>query len=460
MADQLQLAVNQALNDYRLARARTSLLSPQGIDHKRPQAWCEYGFPEEIVYDDFYKLYRRGGVAHGAVEKLVGNCWKTNPWVIEGDEQDNSKKETPWERKMKPLFKGGRFWRRFAEADRRRLVGRYAGLLLRLRDSKAWDQPVDRRAKSLVEIIPAWAGSLKPVKFGTDESNPDTFGKPTMWEYTERRAAEVGQGPQQFTRRVHPDRVFILGDWSADAIGFLEPAFNAFVSLEKVEGGSGESFLKNAARQLGVNFDKDLNLRDIATAYGVDFEAFQEKFNDAARDLNRGNDTLMITQGADVKPLVTAVSDPTPTYNVNLQTAAAAVDIPSKILVGMQTGERASSEDQKYFNARCQARRADLAFEIGDLMDHLIRVGVVDAVPEYTVMWDDLTEAAQADKLASAKTMSEINTAALGTGQQVFDANEIREAAGYDPLEDIEPLPDQEDEDEDGQSSDPAGESE
>jgi len=31
----------------------------------------------------------------------------------------------------------------------------------------------------------------------------------------------------------------ILGDYSDDAIGFMEPAYNAFVSLEMVEGGSG-----------------------------------------------------------------------------------------------------------------------------------------------------------------------------------------------------------------------------
>ncbi|MCP6524873.1 DUF1073 domain-containing protein, partial [Klebsiella pneumoniae] len=81
--------------------------------------------------------------------------------------------------------------------------------------------------------------------------NSKTYGQPKMWQYAERL-------PNGSSRRVniHPDRVFILGDYSDDAIGFLEPAYNAFVSLEKVEGGSGESFLKNAARQLNVNFEK------------------------------------------------------------------------------------------------------------------------------------------------------------------------------------------------------------
>ena len=164
---------------------------------------------------------------------------------------------------------------------------------------------------------------------------------------------------------------------------------------------------------------------------------------------------MLVTQGATVNPLVTAVADPGPTYNVNLQTAGAALDIPSKILVGMQTGERASSEDQKYFNARCQSRRADLGMEIHDLVGHLTRIGVVKTISEYTVMWDDLTEATQADKLGNAKVMSEINQTAQSSGAEVFTADEIREAAGYDPSDDPEPLPD-EDEDDDGSITDPA----
>src|SRR5690606_12653802 len=258
------------------------------------------------------------------------------------------------------------FWRKIAEADRRRLVGRFSGLILRIRDSQAWDQPVRGSSPALVDVIPAWAGALQPVEFDT-EPNSDRYGLPKYWQYTQTTA---NGGRSQV--KIHYDRIHILGDWSADAIGFLEPAYNAFVSLEKVEGGSGESFLKNASRQVSVNFDKEIDFANLASVYGVSVDELQEKFNEAAREINRGNDQMLITQGATVAPLVSAVADPGPTYNVNLQTAAAALDIPTKILVGMQTGERASSEDQKYFNARCQSRRnGDLAFDIQGLVDHL-----------------------------------------------------------------------------------------
>lgn len=45
MTDKLTLAVNHALNDARMARARMGLMAPtMGLDNKRHSAWCEYGF--------------------------------------------------------------------------------------------------------------------------------------------------------------------------------------------------------------------------------------------------------------------------------------------------------------------------------------------------------------------------------------------------------------------------------
>lgn len=450
MNNNLQLAVNHALADASLARARMLAANPtMGLDAKRSTAWCEYGFKEDLTFDDLYRLYRRGGIAHGAVRKITSTCWLSNPEIIEGEKADETRKVTTWESKAKAVFTH-RFWRTFAEADLRRLVGRYSGILLHIRDSLDWNKPATK-GKGLEKITVAWAGALVPSAWDTG-LNSRTYGQPKMWQYVERL-------PNGNTRRVdvHPDRVFILGDYSADAIGFLEAAYNAFVSLEKVEGGSGESFLKNAARQLNINFDKEIDFSNLASMYNVDVNELQEKFNEAAVEVNRGNDALLTTQGATVTPLVAAVADPGPTYNVNLQTAAAALDIPTKILVGMQTGERASTEDQRYFNGRCQSRRGDLSFDIEDLCDKLVLLGILDAIPQKTVIWDDLNASSGSEKLASAKIMAEINSASSATGEQPFTGEEIRVAAGYEGSP--EPLGEDDDEEkdeEDYKTSDPA----
>lgn len=445
MTDKLTLAVNHALNDARMARARMGLMAPtMGLDNKRHSAWCEYGFPEQVTYENLYALYRRGGIAHGAVEKLVGKCWQTNPEIIEGDDADESENETTWEKKSKQVFTN-RLWRAFADADRRRLVGRYAGILLHIRDGKDWNLPAIK-GRGLQKVSVAWAGSLTVSEWDTG-INSKTYGQPKMWQYEERL-------PNGSSRRVniHPDRVFILGDYSDDAIGFLEPAYNAFVSLEKVEGGSGESFLKNAARQLALSFDKEIDFASLASMYNVSIDELQDRFNDAAREMNRGNDVLLSLQGASVTSLVSPVSDPSPTYNVNLQTAAAGVDIPTRILVGNQQAERSSTEDQKYFNARCQSRRGELSFEIEDFCDKLIELQVIDAVVQKAVIWDDLSAQSDSEKLDAAIKMAQINSASIATGEQPFTGEEIRTVAGYEGSP--EPLPEVDDDEEESEVTD------
>ena len=434
--DKLQLAVNHALavNSAAIERARQLAANPMGLgmDAKRSQAWCEYGWKEKIEFQDLYNAYKRGGLAFGAVTKLVGKCWGTMPWIIEGEEQQDATKLTAWEQGLQALLPDD-IWAKFEEADKRRLVGRYSALILRVRDSKKLKEPV-RGRYGLADVIPVWANSLKVSEWHMDSSQ-ENYGTPKMWQYT----AELENGTKTL-EDVHPDRVFILGDFSRDAIGFLEPAFNAFTNIEKVEGGSGESFLKNAARQVVTSFDKEIDLNGIATMYGVTIEQLQEKFNEAARALNQGIDSMLITQGATTTAIQSTIADPSPTYSVNLQTVSAALDIPSKILVGMQTGERASTEDQKYWDARCQSRRErELTPDIRRFLKKLDGLKIIQLKPVYTVMWDDLTESTVEQKLDNASKLADINQKSVsGT---VFSDNEIRNAAGYEAVDMPEPMP-------------------
>ena len=123
--DKLQLAVNHALavNSAAIERARQLAANPMGLgmDAKRSQAWCEYGWKEKIEFQDLYNAYKRGGLAFGAVTKLIGKCWGTMPWIIEGEEQQDATKLTAWEQGLQALLPED-IWAKFEEADKRRLV--------------------------------------------------------------------------------------------------------------------------------------------------------------------------------------------------------------------------------------------------------------------------------------------------------------------------------------------------
>ena len=426
--DNMQLAVNAATTALQGLRAQYAANAMGSSDTKRPKAWCEYGFPLTVTGDMLYQIYSRGGIGFGAVSKVVGNCWKTAPEIVEGGSENEAKRESKLEKEVAGLFKKLRAWTVFKKADTYRLARRYSAIIIYYADGKEWKDPVDASKKTIAKLQPVWADALTAGPIDTNRESP-RYGQPSVWQYSETDEA----GNQLRTVDLHPDRVFIVGDTAADALGFLEPAYNDLVSIEKVSGGGGESFLKNAARQLHANFDKEIDLNNIAAMYGVSLPELKEKFQDVAVAMNRGNDVLWTTQGATVTPLVANVPDPGPVYNVNLQNVASALDIPTKILVGQQQGDRASTEDREYFNSRCQSRRADLGDEIADFVQHLVNTGALPAVAEISVMWDDLNESSKADKLTMAKIASDINAAAFDPTNMPFSADEIRVLAGFEP---------------------------
>ena len=436
----LEMALNSALSERQAIASRQSLLTG-GIDAKRPDSWCSYGYKETLCFGDYYRLFERGGIAHGAVMTLTETCWQTDPEVIEGEEEDRAEAPTAWEKQFKKLAKRLKLWEKLRDADMRRLVGRYSGIILQFKDSKDWDKPVGKASEAqLINLIPAWEGQLTVLSWFDNPKDPN-FGKPKEFQYHENDVDNNMTAEPGRMVTLHPDRVVILGD-IRNGIPFLQAGFNDCVNMEKVLGGSGESFLKNASRQLAINFDKEVNLEEIARAHGVPSSELQEIFDEVTRGMNRGQDQTVITKGATVTPLVANVPDPIPAFDVSLQSFCASIRTPSKIIVGNQTGERASTEDQKTFNKRCQGRRVSvLSSDIETFVDHLMRLGVLLTL-EYSICWDDLTEASKDEKMSIVMKMADCNAKMLSSGQPVFTAEEMREVGGYDNDEELPPLPD------------------
>ena len=442
----LEKAVNHALSDRQAIERRYSLARTGNgynfsSDTKRVNAWCEYGFPNDLQFWDYLSLYERHGVAHGAVHTILDKCWQDQPWIVEGDETRKKDDETPWESGVRQLFKRLQLWRHFKDADRRRLVGHYAGLILQVADNLDWRMPLERGGGELVKIIPAWEGQLTPSEWDNDPTSP-RYGEVRSWQYAEAQVRDTDHpGPTQ-ARQIHWSRVVILGD-HVNGVPFLRAGYNDAVSLEKIGGGAGETFLKNASRQVSVNFDKEVNLDSIAAAYGVSVDELSEKYNEMARDLNRGVDAMMITQGAQVDSLVSNMPDPDKPFSVIMQSFAASVRLPSKVLVGNQTGERASTEDVKQLDQRGQGRReSELTYDVEAFVSRLMEYGLIEGVNEFTVAWTDLTESSMSDKLANLKSATEAIRNIVGTGiadgdAPLMDVNELRELVDLEGHEEL-----------------------
>lgn len=430
------IVANAVTNDRAMQASRMAAAFPNGsIDSKRSNAWCSFGFPDNPQFEFYHNLYERYALANAAVSRLNDNCFQTEPEVIQGLPESRATAATAWEKRFTTLAKRIGLWEKFREADKRRLVGRYSGLILKVRDSKRFKDDLGRIGEAqLVGLIPAWEGQLTVSEWDTNEKS-DSYGDPKMYQFVE---APTGGSPGRNVE-VHPSRVIILGDLR-DGTNFLAPGLNSLINIFKITGSGAEGMVKVAARQLGINFDADVDLDSMLRSAGPGYDSLQTLFDEVTTGMNSGIDQTIVTKGASVTPLASAVPDPKNHFDINLQEFSASVDIPSKILVGNQAGSLASDQDQKYMNKRCQGRRIHrLTPDIEYIIKRLTDCGVLKAT-ESSVLWDDLTESSQSERFATAKTLAEICQMLLATGDAPFTAEEIRETAGFSAIPTGDPL--------------------
>jgi hypothetical protein len=404
--------------------------------------YADFGYPESIQFAQLYKMFLRNGVARAGVEKTINKTWQEFPFLLE-KERDGSEgadtKETKLEKEIRLRFDRLRLWQHLAEADRRSLVGNYAGVILRLADNKRFDQPVDTvpgGLDGLVELIPAWEGQLQVSEWDTDELS-DGYGQPKMFQFNE---AEVSSKANDTTKTrafsIHPDRVIV---WSKDGTihgtSLLEPGYNDLIDLEKIKGAGGEGFWKNAKSAPVLEVDKEAKVAEMAKAMGVAPDKLADAMNDQVEDFQKGFDKLLMIQGMTAKTLGITLPSPEHFWAAPLQSFAASIGIPLKILVGSQTGERASTEDGKEWAQTIMSRRnAQTVPNILSLVRRLAAFGILPDDKDWFIDWTDLTEASMAEKIDRAAKMAETNAKMEKSGEWVFTPEEIRAAVDYEPL--------------------------
>jgi hypothetical protein len=407
----------------------------------------DFGYPDIIDFQLLYDMYQRNSLARAAVDKTTRKTWQDPPWLLEKPRDGSEgavKKETRLEKAIRQHFSDIRFWTKLMEADRRSMVGRYGAVILRIADGKKTEEPLTKVSgglDALVDIIPVWEGQLRVTQWDNDTMSL-TYGEPMMFEYDEGKVgATDGASPadQGRNRRltVHPSRLFI---WSMDGTMFGDPAlksgFNDLITLEKITGSGGEGFWKNAKQAPILEMDKEADINKMARAMGVPVEKIADIMNEQAANWQKGFDELLMLQGMTAKLPKIVLPDPEHFYMNSLQSFAASFDIPLKVLVGTQTGERASSEDASQWNQTCNFRRKNTIIpNILQIVKRLEDCGILKENPEWFIDWTDLTESTMLEKIDRAGKMAKVNK---DFGDIVFMPQEIRASVGYEPASEEE----------------------
>lgn len=407
-----------------------SKLFPSYYGSAKHNHYADYGYPEVLTFANFHHMYKRNGLAKAGVKQTILKTWQDNPAVWEKKDDDKND-ETPLEGEIRQRFDDLRLWQRTAEVDKRALVGGYSGFIMRLADDKVFKEPVDRVGgglDGLVEIIPAWAGQLEVSIWDTDERS-ETYGEPKMFAFNEAAVGSDANKTRSF--EVHPDRVII---WSEDGTvhpdSALEAGYNDLLDLEKISGAGGEGFWKNAKRGLTFEIDKETQMNAMAEAMGVEPSDIADKIGEAADEFNKGFDSSMLLQGMKVGTVGVSMPSPEHFHAVSLMGFAASIPIPVKILVGSQTGERASTEDANAWAQTNMSRRNSTVIPtLRTFVERLERFGILPE-RDWHIQWSDLTENSMGEKADLANKMADTNS--KSPDEPVYSIGEIRTVTGHD----------------------------
>ncbi len=434
-----------------VSRSMFGLFGGYFTNTKHQNYYNDYGYPESLTFENYYQMYDRFGIANAIVKRPVERVWLDYPSLQEIQPEDrNGKPETQLEELVRRKFEDLQFWTRLKEADEYSRVGDYSGIIFRFADNKLFHEPAGRvpgGLDGLVEVIPVFEGQLRVSAWDTDMKSP-TYGKPKMYNFNEAEIPQEGMNDYKFRAfEVHPSRVHI---WSKTGSvhheSCLKAPFNDLVTMEKIIGAGGEGFWKNAKDSLILNMDKDASPERLAAMLGVDTtEEIGDALDEVVKDWQEGFDQVLALQGMDSKFRNVSLPDPEKFFLNALNSACAAANIPAKVLIGSQSGERASTEDSKEWNQTCQARRVNYVKpNVHRIIRHFELVGILPN-RDWCIDWTDLTESSLEEKITRAVQMADVNNKLMGTGERVFTGDEIREVIGYEPLtedsgfEDVEP---------------------
>ena len=411
-------------------RMASTISGGYSFDDTLHNVYLDFGYPSQVTFYDLWNMYRRLGIAKSVVELPVDMTWLTEPMIESSD--------ASFMRGIEELIVRFKLWKRTKGLDTRQRVGRYAGMFMRVRDGKTPDQPLENLngVGSIVNMQPMYEGQLEVQTTDNDETSP-RFGMPEMYFYNSGNVGNRNE-KSKVGFNIHWSRVVIAAEGADDGgiygIPALEGCYNSLMDIRKLIGAGGEGFYRNAAHRLFFSLQ---DVSKMSTDVAGKLSKFNDQFDDFMHNMNR---RAIWAPGLDAKQLQSDLISNEPHFNTCLADVSADSGIPSTILIGKQTGRLASAEDSRHFLSIVQSRRHNYGTEmIRDIIDWFIEYAVLP-MADYEVEWDDLLARSDEEKLANAEKMTMANERSFKSGSgPIFSDEEIREAAGFDPMELPEP---------------------
>lgn len=347
------------------------------------------GYPEDLTYADYLDTYERGDIASRIIDAPVSAVWATAPVLYTKDKANDN---TTFNRKWVELVDRLSLWQVFRKADKLARLGRYSVIYLGYSGS---DLSTPVKLGSDLAYIHAYSEDSAIIESVDNDITSVRYGLPVYYQINATIEGGIGGIQQRELKqtRVHYSRVMHIcrGNLTSNIYGTpaLQKVYNRLIDLVKVVGGSAEMFWRGARPGYVATADAT------STFLPEDIEDMQNQLEDFDNNLIR----WLRLKGIDVNSLEQQIHSPREHFDVLTSCIACAVGMPQRILIGAESGELASSMDEKNWQSRILEERDDYAEPvfIRQFVSNAQKVGVLPK-GKYDIKWKDIATLSEKDK--------------------------------------------------------------
>jgi uncharacterized protein len=416
-----------------------------------------FGYGTDLTYSDFYGMYKRGGLGNAVVKKVARACWGEKPKLKVGEQEI-------LENEIALLAKKGLF-SALQKADILNRIGNFSVLLIGLPDGQDLDQPLgkvgtlEKSIKNMYFNAYNYDG-VTITKYDESPTSP-RFNLPEIYQLQTSVTSDKAKDTSFKAINVHHSRIVHFAEGSLESSiegeSALEPIWNALLDSEKVRGGSGEAFFRNARQQRALEADKDSQLEAGSEAL--------TKLNDNIQAFDNGWESTLRLKNMKANHLPISSISPRDSFDVSVETISGQTGIPVRVLTGKGGGQTTGEEDRASWNQLIMDRRDDFCDQkLFRALEILADCGAINLPDNVETEWPpqrSTTEKEQSEiNKNKADTFDKVVTAMGKPYGDEAKANDVLAAVGLDDIKiddskielDNEPEPDEELDDDKRQS--------
>lgn len=416
-----------------------------------------FGYYDDPDFDDFKHFYEHDGLAATIVDKPAQDMWQEKPEIFEVDENGQKVDDSDFSEAVKELDRSVKFISELRDVDRLARLGNFGILAIGFEDA-ASDQQQRREVSpesingpdSVVWLQSHHQGNIDILKWNRDTTS-SFLGMPELYEIDQsiplvdedRVDDEVSERPDIKTKgvdtvdtiRFHRDRVLHVAEDAKEnpAIGrpALKRVINRLLDKIKVLGSTGEGFYQFASPRWHMQYPENF---EIPSTDSTEFSDIQ----DQVEEFVLGFKDFLVTRGGEVEPLGGEDISPKEPYEVILDEVSIATGIPKTELRSHETGERASTENNRsYMNLLANRARNHAEPNIlRPFIDKMQKFGVLPATPNgYEIDWPPVRKQTELEKseIRANNAQAVKRVSPQGQTDLLFEEDELREIVGFSP---------------------------